>query len=113
MVGKERDHFDDALDDIIRHAHIIARSGAQDRAKDDAHRHADQANGHRDLPAHQDAGEHIAPDRIGAHQVNAVCLVHAEQVNIGLDKTKQCVRIALDKKLHGSLLVSSDLKYQT
>ena len=66
-------------------------------AEQQAERHADQADGQRRAGGEHQAGEHVAPQLIGAEQEERIlrpAVGEAQQMAVGREQAEQIVRIA-------------------
>ena len=60
--------------------------------------HPDQAHRERDRPR-TGCEEDVAARVVRPHQEQCAALLHAEQMDVGLDEAEQTIRVALDEEL--------------
>ena len=64
--GQALQHLDGLVDHAVRESPKIAGDSPEQDAEDDGQDDADDADGERDAPAVEDAGEHVPPERVRA-----------------------------------------------
>ena len=98
---KCEDEFDDALDDIVDIAAVIARDHTECRAEGEADEYGEQANGEGDAASCDDAREHVAPKAVGAKEEQGIAFAGAKHVDVGGKEAIECVFGTSRKGVHG------------
>src|SRR6185436_11824736 len=87
-------HFDEALDQRVDPAAVIAGNSAQHDADDEAHRDTEQAHGERDAGAVDHAREHVAAETVGAEEKEGAVLSGTDKVEIRLEQVPELMAVA-------------------
>ncbi len=72
IAGTELHHFDQSLDQVIDFPAVIAGNAAQKDTQEQAHEHADQADGQRNARAVEHTAEQVMPHPVGAPQIEGL-----------------------------------------
>ncbi len=92
------DDLDDALDDQIERAAIIAGEAADDDAQRERDGDADEADRQRNPRAVNHAREHVAAKPVGAEQEQRAAFGRAEQMPVGFEQPPEHVRVPATKE---------------
>ena len=94
QFGERAQYLDRALGGIVDPAAVIARQTADHHAEDKADQDAEQTDGQRNPRTVDDAGQHVAPQPIGAEQEQRAARRGTEQMDIALPEAPEFVGIA-------------------
>src|SRR5258707_13280980 len=89
------DDLDQALDQNVDPAPVIAGDAADDDAEGEADGDADEADGERDARAVEDAREHVAAEPVGAEQEELAVLGRADEMDVALDQPPEEIAVAV------------------
>ena len=98
---KRKDEFDDALDDVVDIAAVIAGDHAECRAEGEADEYGEQADGEGDAAPCDDAREHVASETVGAEEEHGIAFAGAKHVDVGGKEAVECVLGTSRKGVHG------------
>ncbi len=93
-AGDRLQHLDDALDDEVENAAAIACEAPDHDAEDEAHGHAEKADGQRYARTIDDARQHVAAKPVGAQQEHLAVLGGADEVDVGIEQPPEGVAVA-------------------
>src|SRR5206468_5510406 len=93
-------HLDEALDHVVDPAAVIAGDAAEREADHEAHGDAEEAHGERDARAIHDAGKYLAPEPVGAEEIERAALRRAEEVEAAVDYLPEAVFVAEAEEAH-------------
>ena len=88
QLREGEDELDEALHPDVEPAAEVARGDADEGADDGGQQHHDQRDGQRDLRADDAAREDVAPELVGAQEVDRPAVERAEEVDVGRDAAR-------------------------
>src|SRR3954468_17112902 len=87
-------HLDEALDDVVEPAAVVAGDAAEGQADGEADDDAEEADGERDARAIDDAAEKVAAQAIGAQYIEGPAFGRADEVQAGIEEAPEAILVA-------------------